>query len=399
MARRDYGAGSLYRRSSDGRWFGVAKEGTNTNGKRYRITVSAKTEAECKRRLRDKQLQIERDGLPASGRRATVKSWADQWITMRQNTLRPKAFYAARSAVTVWIVPHLGNLRLEDLTPADLRRLASAHRKAGRSTSTANHTHRVLMSMLRDALVEGHTVPQRIFLVDAPTMAKSDRRAVTPDEAIRLLAIASDLPHGSRWLFAILHGARKGEALGLTWDAVDFDHDRIVLEWQLQPLPYLDRKNHALGFRIPDGFEARHLVDAFHLIRPKSRHGNRVLPMHPAERAALMAWREVAPSNPWGLVWPTTTGRPANDKHDLEEWHAIQCSAAVGHPAGRYYHVHETRNTAATEMKDVGADDHTVITQLGHSSIATSRGYMTESLDRPREVLLAIGERFGLADA
>jgi integrase len=186
---------------------------------------------------------------------------------------------------------------------------------------------------------------------------------------------------------------RQGECLGLTWDAIDFDADRMSLEWQLQPLPYIDRKNKALGFRVPNDFEAKHLVDAYHLVRPKSKAGVRTFPLIKPLRDALLEWREVAPENPWGLVWPTLDGRPANNKHDLREWHALQGTACVGHPGGRYYHVHEARNLTATQLEDLKAGDSVITSLLGHASIITSRGYMRAHDEGKRAVLEALGER------
>jgi integrase len=108
---------------------------------------------------------------------------------------------------------------------------------------------------------------------------KSDREDIPLMDALAILAVASELPHGTRWATALLHGMRQGECLGLTWDAIDFENDVMSLEWQLQPLPYIDRKNKALGFRVPDDFEASHLVDAYHLVRPKSKAGVRTFPL------------------------------------------------------------------------------------------------------------------------
>src|SRR5688572_2380210 len=81
--RRGWKTGSIYRRASDGRWMGSVDVGWTAKGTRRRITVSGKTEAEVKRKLRDKKLAIEREGLsPASGR-ATVKAWSEQWLPIK----------------------------------------------------------------------------------------------------------------------------------------------------------------------------------------------------------------------------------------------------------------------------------------------------------------------------
>jgi site-specific recombinase XerD len=72
-----------------------------------------------------------------------------------------------------------------------------------------------------------------------------------------------------------------------------------------------------------------------------------------------------------GVVWPTTTGGPANDKHDRDEWRAIQGTAGVGHPNGRYYDLHEARHTTATQLLAAGVDPRQITPLMGHSSILT----------------------------
>lgn len=372
--RRSHGSGSVYQRA-DGRWMGTIEAGFTSSGARRRVAVTAKTKAECRKKLVAKQNQIAAEGLPSVSARVTVQQWSVTWLEMTQMTLRPRPWATGRSAVKQWIIPTIGHKRLEQLSPADIRAVAQAQRKAGRSSSTALRTHVVLTSMLRAAIAEGHQVPRRVLEVKAPAKAVSDRTAMSIPEALAMLQVASHLPHGSRWAMAFLHGMRQGELLGLTWDNVDLDAGLVTVRWELQALPYVEPRNPASGFRIPEGLEVRHLVDGYHLLPPKTRAGFRMVPLVPAMREALADWREIAPDNPWGLVWPTAAGRPANDKHDRQEWYALQGSAGVGHPAGRYYFPHEARHTTATQLLESGVDPHQITALMGHSSILTTRGY------------------------
>src|SRR5207237_8861787 len=122
----------------------------------------------AQKKLRDKIRQLETEGAPTTSARATVRQWADQWLEATQTQLRPSPWATNASAVRRWIIPTIRHRRLADLTPADLRPLAAAQRKAGRSTSTAHRTHSTLTSMLRAAILEGHPVPPRILMVKAP---------------------------------------------------------------------------------------------------------------------------------------------------------------------------------------------------------------------------------------
>lgn len=414
--KREHGAGSVFQRhfntcppidpntrerpehKCDGRWVGIvadsARAGFTTTGARKRVTVTAKTESEVKRKLRDAQANFRRDQDAAQ--RLTVKTWADEYLKVRVRELSPKGYNAAANPIKNWVIPTIGHRRLEQLSPRDIRAVAEAQRAAGRQPAD---THRALLTMLRTAVGEGHHVPASVLAVKAPRAAKSDREAMTIDQGVACLKVAGDLAHGSRWLFTLLYGQRMGECLGLTRDALDFDMGECgeaIIEWQLQALPYNNPRDRASGFRVPEGHESQHLVDAFHLVRPKSKKGYRVAPMLPVVRKGLEGWLKVAPENPWGLVWPNANGRPANDKHDRLEWHAIQATADVGHPAGRPFHVHECRNFAATMLLDSGVPEHVVTDLLGHSTVATSLRYRTVRREPLMDAMRKVGERLQL---
>lgn len=384
-----------YRRK-DGMWVAAIEAGWTAKGTRKRVTVSAKTKPAAQRKARDKWLEIQNGEGVGASTRATVKSWADQWLPMKERALRPKSYAAARTYVRVWIVPTIGRKRLTALTPADVRAVTEAMRKAGKAPATAEGAHRTLLNMLRDATREGHAVPQRVLLTKAPPVPKSDRQPLTIPETLACLAVASELPHGLRWVLALLHGMRQGECLGVTWDAIDLEAGILTVEWQLQRFNYRDPADKALGFRVPDDIEARHLHAAWHLTRPKSRQGLREVTLTPGTIDALLKWRAIAPENPWGLVWPNRKGLPALHTDDLLEWHAIQGTAGVGHPAGRYYHVHECRNVTATQLQESGADPTVIMALLGHSDIVTSRGYMSIGRDAKRQATERVAGVLGI---
>jgi integrase len=392
VTRREHGSGSVYRRASDGRWMGTYEDGWTAAGTRRRRTVSAKTEAAAKRKLRD-ALAAKKRGERQDQSRATVKAWAETYLAIRVTELAPKAYNAAANPIKNWVVPTIGHKRLADLTPEDVRAVAAAQRKKGRKP---NDTHRAMMTMLRWAAGEGHQVPASVLATKSPKAGQSDRQSMTVEEGLACIEVASHMPNGTRWLFTLLYGSRQAECLGLTWDAIDFDNAEARIEWQLQALPYNEHRNRASGFRLPDGYEARHLVDAYHLVRPKTRKGWRVAPLLPAVADALATWRTVAPDNAWGLVWPEPNGRPRNDKHDRSEWWQLQATAGVAHPSGRPYHVHETRSFAATMLFEAEVPEHVITDLLGHSSIVTSNRYRTVRREPMREAMEKVGRRLQL---
>lgn len=396
--RREYGSGGIYHNAKRDRWEGTLEHGYNRNGKRRRITVTGKTEAEVKRRLRDKKLAL-KQGQQVAASRVTVKAFAEKWLDLRVTKRKPKTYSTDKGAVEKWIVPTIGHVRLDQLTVDDVRAVSAACRKAGLSSSTSLRYQATLGKMLKQAALEGLPVPSNVLVVERPTKAVHDRQALSVREAVTLLSAAEQMPGGaSRWAAALLQGMRQGECLGLTWDAVNLSAEipHIVVDWQLQALPYLDPANKALGFRIPDGFETRHLDRAYHLIRPKSRAGRRVIPLAPWMATSMRDWWETGTESRHGLVWPRVTGAPQNPKADRDAWESLQAACAVSHPNGRPYYLHEARHATATILRNLGVPESVRIAIMGHSDIKTTQGYESEDLAESFKAMSGVAGLLGL---
>lgn len=413
VTRAEYGTGSLYQRTSDWRWIGAVKAGYTASGARRRVSVTSKGcvggclkkcphRAAIKRKLRDKWLEIETAGHHNVKRTTSVAKWSTTWLENIQPKVRPSAYETDRAAVRA-IVAAIGEVKLADLTPDDIRKVAHRLRTNGKSTSTALRYHGSLMRMLKAAAIEGYAIPPNVLLVDNPTAAVNDREAVTLDEAIKVLAHVSNptvAPDGSRWSLAFLQGIRQAEALGLTWDAVDLNRGTLTVSWQAKSLRYVDRADPSRGFVMPDGYEARHIVGSTHLVRPKSAAGWRVQPLVPWAVNALRDWRDISPETPHRLVWPGRTIHgetwPRNPASDRDQWEAIQTTVGIAHPNGRPYFVHEIRHSTATLLMALNVPESVRVAIMGHSTHASTRGYEHVDLAQARAALATVAEALEL---
>jgi integrase len=394
--RRQSGTGTVFQRA-DGKWIGRIEAGVDARGRRRQLTVRGRSAAQVKEKLEELKRDVARAGIPdaATARTTTVKAWSETYLKIAEAELRPKSYAGAASAIRTWINPTIGHKRLTALTPADVRAVTDAQRKAGRAGATQMRTHDVLTAMLKAAILEGHAIPQRVLLVKRPRVGENDREAITVDEALAILKVTADRPDASMWAAIFLQGLRQGERLGLTWDHVDLERNTLDVSWQLQPLPYNVPRDRTSGFRVPDGYVVRHLVDAYHLVRPKSRSSRRTIPIVPWLRGALIAWREIAPASPYNLVWPTADGRPRAADADRAEWLAIQEAADVAHPAGRPYVLHEARHSTATILRELGVDVGSIERILGHSKFVEAYDH-ADRLEEDRAALALVAGRLAL---
>lgn len=397
--QRRKGSGSIYR-NSRGQWVAAIEAGWTERGTRRRLTLKARTETEVRARLAEAQRRIEAEGRVTSFATITVKRWADQWLVQRQRVVRPGTYVSDRSAVNRWIVPTLGNARLDALAPADVRRIASAQENAGLALPTMQRTHAVLSKILADAVAEGYQVPQRARETNGPGTGPSSRQALSREDTMRIIATVAVRPEASRWIAALVAGLRPAEALGLTWEMVDLDAGTMTLAWQLKALPYVESRNPASGFRVPLGFESRHLVGAYNLVRPKTRAGIRVVPIVPWLAEALTSWRRCAPSSPFGLVWSREDGSPRSAEFDRAQWYEIVDQAGVtvtlSNGTIRRPLLYEARHTSATLLLANGVEATTIKAILGHSSILSTQAYLHTDHTRTRSALAASAESIGL---
>lgn len=382
--------GEPYYVAARDRWVGAIEAGWTARGTRRRLTVSARTERECRQKMKAKERELLLVGAPEENTRAglTVKAWSDEWIPRQERALRPKAFATTRSYVTKWAIPTIGHKRLDRLSPGDVRSVALAMEAADLATSSIDRGHGELRRMLADAHADGHHVPERARNVEL-RRAKSatvKRRDALPVSTVRaLLTTLEARPDRARWYLGLFAGMRPAEVRGLTWERVDFERDVIIIDWQLQALPYKVARDRASGFRVPRDYEVRYLHDAYHLVRPKTSSGWRVVPLTATLRSALEVWRDrpEATTSPYGLVFHDR-GRALNDKDDRAAWRALLATAGLPQ-----HDLYEARHTIASQLAATGAASADVTSVMGHSSILSTQAYLHGEVERARVALEA----------
>ena len=425
-----YGDGSIYQRQRDGRWVAAVDAGFLPSGARRRKTFTGASKAEVRNRMRDWLKEYGDKGSIALNPKLTVKAWCDMWLKARESSIRPRVQESDAGWISKWVVPTIGHRPLAELTAADLRKVDTAMRKADRSTTTIRNVRALLHTALVAARREGYLVPDPVFVTPLPAAAVSDRAALEVADAVTILVTAAHkdawppLPpdptpmtdHGTqlagrlrtpqqraavtawrtlntqrthalntdatRWLAALLQAMRQGECLGLMWDHVDLERRLIHIEWELQAVP--------TNCGIPDGLRSQHLEGNWWLLPPKTRAGERIVPIAPMMSDALAAWRDACPASPHNLVWPRPDGRPMTKALDLAAWRGLQAAAGVKKTDLESFVVHEARHTTATLLLATGAPTDEIIGIVGHTSLASTKPYLHRDLSGAREALQAV---------
>jgi integrase len=357
--RRSQGEGSVFRQQN-GRWRGVLDLGW-VDGKRVRRWVSAPTEREVLAKLTELK-ETQRKGLNLAARPRTFGEWLDEWLAMkeRQGT-RGTTLRGYRWLIREHIRPTLGRKPLDKLSPTDVRRLVETKSASGLSGQSVRLMHGLIRNVLADAEREELVYRNVAKLVRPPGVQRAEVRALTVEEARRLVAVIKGDRFEALWLCALTLGLRKGELLGLRWTDIDFDAGTLRVRQALQRV---------------DG----RLV----LVEPKTSLSRRTVPVPAATLAALRSRRaqqdeeQLAAKNTWvqwGLVFTTHIGRPIDPRNLSRSWYLIRERAELG-PV----RVHDLRHSCASFMLAAGASPRTVMKTLGHSQIGLTMNTYTHVL-------------------
>lgn len=340
--RRLKNEGSIYQRA-DGRWVGVVDLGI-INGKRVRKTVTASTLKAVKPKF-----EALKDSLKSGidDEDLTTGKWVEKWLDEvasqrnRPSTLRTYEMYADK-----WIAPHIGSVKLGKLRPDHIRGMLRAMESAGLADASRRQVLAIVRRSLKVAVQDQLIARNPADAIDPPSVSKGSHGKFTLLEA-RALLEACEVEDGrvlSRWVCALLAGLRQGEALGLTWEKVDFDREMIYVEQAAQQVK-------GRGVQI---------------VPLKSAASYRAVPMVPPVIDALQ--REPMRE---GFVWGGE--RPTAPRRDWQNWKDFIASVE-GVPDRP---LHAARATCASLLRDAGVADTIIAEIMGHAQVQiTQRHYL-----------------------
>ena len=351
MARkRGNNEGSITRRKDDGRW--MARYTLHTAEGPKRKTLYGKTRAEVSTKL-TKAMANRDGGLFFDAGSFTVGEYLDGWLLNSvRDTVRPRTYERHEEIVRCHIKPALGRLKLKALTPAHVQGFYRDRLDSGLSAATVQKIHAVLHKALSQA-VRWSLVPRNATeAVRAPRPAPNEMRPLAPDEARRLLEVASGDRLQAVYVLAVHTGMRQGELLGLKWDDVDLESGLIRVRRTLT-------RN-----------KGRLLLGEL-----KTRRSRRTVRLSESAVGALRDHLERQLEEmeylgglyqDHGLIFTTQVGTPVNPSN-LRRRSFAPLLRAADLPDIRF---HDLRHTCATLLLGSGVHPKFVQELLGHATIA-----------------------------
>lgn len=377
---RGKGEGSVFK-DARGLWTAVV-ELPSSDGKRRRKTIRSKDKKTVLLKLAEVKGELQKRGdLPTSDQ--TVEQWFRYWYAeiVEKNT-RPNTATNYRTVMEKYIIPTIGNMRLEKVSAPSIRKVTSRMvDELGMSSSYALNAHRIMSASFEVALREGRIGRNPAKLTSAPRAAKPALEALTLEEGIRVLEVLSrDSLMGASRATALLTGARRGEVLGLELDRVG---DALDLSWQMQRIIWRHGCKTPCGrkrgndcpdrrLKVPADYEYRNITGGLYWTRPKSSAGWRIIPLVDPLRSILEAHISAAPPNPWGLVF-THEHQPIDPDQESSDWRAFLLSIGMD----KAVRLHDLRHTTVDLLLLAEVPPDIISEIMGHSAWRTTEGYKT----------------------
>lgn len=343
--RRPKGRGSVYKDPHRDTWFGQVR----VDGTVHRIRATSKVEARGKL---DALLRGELPtpdavvtagvpaGVPAG---VTVGQLADGW---RRRLPAPPALAPSTISRHRWacglITEVMGHLPATTVRVADIEQALEILAGRGLSSASLVQVRSTLRQVFADAerreVVNRNPVDGDIRIPRDASRAQA-RRALTPEDASRLLEVLRSDHAGLPYLLQLRLGLRPGEAFALHWESIDLDAATLTVSRGIQ-------RN---GGKVQ-------VVDTL-----KVETARRTLRI-PADVVEVLRRYRATATGP--MLFTTTGGHPVDGKAQRRMLTALCDRAEVPRLTPN-----ELRHTAASLLLDSGAPIEQVADLLGHTTV------------------------------
>ena len=325
-------------------------------GKQVQRTITGKTQQEVAQRVREIAVEVDQKTYKAPCK-LTVGDWLELWKREYTGDVKPSTAYLYGRNIDQYIIPHLGAVKLETLTPLQVQelynRLQTPDKEGVRplSAKTIRNVHGVFHKALEQAVQAGYIRANPASASKPPKAAKPEIRPLDTDQVSAFLKAIQGHPHEYLYQITIFTGLRQGEVLGLTWDCLNMERGTLLVKQQLRRE---QQKGGQYYFSTTKNSRSRVLTLAPSVVRlfrlqKIKENGMRT--------KAGEHWQET------GLIFTTEVGSRLSYRTAYDCFKRVV--AKIGAPDTRF---HDLRHTYAVMAIQSGDDIKTVQENLGHAT-------------------------------
>ena len=275
----------------------------------------------------------------------TMATLAEHFILIHLPKKRPGSQSNDMQLLNKHILPRLGSRKLAAITHSDI---ASLHRQMSQSTPIHANRCVALLSTMFSLAVREEWIDRNPCRGVEKNAENRRERYLSPAEIARLVEALRAHPErtsADAVLLLLLTGARRGEALGATWDQIDLDAGVWVKPASTTKQGRLHRVPLSEGaLDLLRGIRSRQQA----VVADAKRRGS----IRPAPK----------------FVFPGSNGQPLREVKRL--WRAVCKSAGIEH-----CRVHDLRHTYASILVSSGLSLPIIGRMLGHTQPQTTARY------------------------
>ena len=337
----------------------------------------------------------------------TVRQYAELWLARETPLMGYKYAESTTGAINLHVLPHIGELKLREVTYDDTKAVMSA--LAGRSASLHSKVLSSMRRMFESARKSKIIAANPCDDLKAGGRPAQKKVALTAPQKKTLLEAVEDTRAETFVKLALYAGLRREEALGLLWDNVVLEgdtphlHVRTALRWEHnQPLVSEILKTDAAFRSIP---LPPQLADHLRAIQPKN------IPAEAPHVVGGVPATESTFRNLWRYVTDRQTGPKTYKDPDTKEFVTFMRELGAKSRGSDFYYTidfdvtpHILRHTYITDLILSGANLRRVQYLAGHSNIKITLEIYTHLMEHAPEnlmpeVMLAFGVKSEVKNA
>lgn len=302
------------------------------DGKRH--AFYGKTQSEVYQNIREHESKKE------IGR--TFSEVADEW----QEAHEKKVVYSTMAAyypATRRAKEYFGDMPLKEITPKMVNTFILSFCQSDPSKKTAYHQLTVVSMILKNGIISGDIDSNPAQYVKLPNGLSKINRELPSDEDLETIKNSLEVPFGKFAYMILYTGIRRGEALALTYEDIDFDKLTICIN-----------KSLAYNKAVP------------YLKTPKTKSGERSIPLLDPLKILLKNSDKRS-----GLIFESSQGGFMPDAQYQRHWEKYQRLTGVSCTA------HQLRHAFATIIFEAGVSSKDAQHLLGHADISTTNNIYT----------------------
>ena len=364
MARKSTRAaqgGGTIRQRPDGRWearFTVGRDpGT---GKQIQRSVYGSTQKEVRQKLAQAVAALD-NGDYFEPSKMTLARWVEIWLEEYTGDKKYLTVKHYKAQCRAHIVPSLGAVKLSELTTPQIQAFYNHLQREGLASKSVRNIHGILTKCLSTAVQVGYLRNNPASAVTLPKVVKKDIQPLTDEQVRDFLRVSAADEYEILLKVILFTGLRESEAIGLTWDCIDFKAGTVTICKQLQKRPLSDG---GFTFAPLKNDKTRIIKPAASVIALLSRRWKEQTEQRLRAGEAWQGWQSVEERKA-ALVFTTLTGTNLSPQTVYN--HYKKLSAQIGAPDSRVY---DLRHTFAVLSLQNGDSVKTVQGNLGHATAA-----------------------------